>query len=47
MPVSVHARVVRAVVEAMSGLPRQFWWLWTSTLINKLGAFVVTLVALA
>ncbi len=47
MPVFVPARVVGALTEAMSGLPRQFWWLWTSTLINKLGAFVVTFVALA
>ncbi|MDJ0346675.1 MFS transporter [Streptomyces sp. H10-C2] len=30
----------------MSGLPRAFWWLWTSTLINRLGAFVVTFLAL-
>ncbi|WP_245205183.1 MFS transporter [Kitasatospora sp. RG8] len=30
----------------MGGLPRQFWWLWTSTLINKLGGFVVTFLAL-
>lgn len=34
----------RAVVESVSGLPGQFWWLWTSTLINRLGAFVATLV---
>ncbi|MFF7586698.1 MDR family MFS transporter [Kitasatospora purpeofusca] len=46
MPVSVPARVAGALTEAMSGLPRQFWWLWTSTLINKLGAFVVTFLAL-
>ncbi|MEU3461656.1 MFS transporter [Streptomyces sp. NPDC006733] len=30
----------------MSGLPRQFWWLWTSTLVNRLGGFVVTFLAL-
>ncbi|GAA2707048.1 MFS transporter [Streptomyces luteosporeus] len=30
----------------MSGLPRQFWWLWTSTLINRLGAFVATFLSL-
>ncbi|MEW9521287.1 MDR family MFS transporter [Streptomyces tubercidicus] len=36
----------RAVVESVSGLPRQFWWLWTSTLINRLGAFVATFLAL-
>ncbi|MFJ5217775.1 MDR family MFS transporter [Streptomyces sp. NPDC088354] len=38
--------VVRAVRETVSGLPRTFWWLWTSTLINRLGAFVVTFLAL-
>ncbi|MBG0566911.1 MDR family MFS transporter [Actinoplanes aureus] len=27
--------------EAAGGLPRQFWFLWTGTLINRLGAFVV------
>ncbi|WP_329374069.1 MFS transporter [Streptomyces sp. NBC_00669] len=30
----------------MSGLPRQFWWLWTSTLVNRLGGFVATFLAL-
>lgn len=38
--------VVRVVRETVSGLPRTFWWLWTSTLINRLGAFVVTFLAL-
>ncbi|MEU9502417.1 MFS transporter [Streptomyces sp. NPDC048196] len=36
----------RAAVDSVSGLPRQFWWLWTSTLINRLGAFVATFLAL-
>ncbi|MGW8975271.1 MDR family MFS transporter [Streptomyces platensis] len=36
----------RAAVESVSGLPPQFWWLWTSTLINRLGAFVATFLAL-
>jgi MFS family permease len=30
----------------VGGLPRQFWWLWTSTLVNRLGAFVATFLAL-
>ncbi|MCT2592805.1 MFS transporter [Streptomyces sp. N2-109] len=38
--------VRRAARESVSGLPRQFWWLWTSTLINRLGAFVATFLAL-
>jgi MFS family permease len=36
----------RAVRETVGGLPRQYWWLWTSTLINRLGGFVVTFLAL-
>lgn len=39
-------RVGRAVRETVSGLPREFWWLWTSTLVNRLGAFVATFMAL-
>jgi MFS family permease len=38
--------VTRAVRGALSGLPSQFWWLWTSTLINRLGGFVTTFMAL-
>ncbi|MEV6317550.1 MFS transporter [Streptomyces sp. NPDC051776] len=38
--------VWRAAKESVSGLPRSFWWLWTSTLINRLGAFVATFMAL-
>ncbi|MFJ4920895.1 MDR family MFS transporter [Streptomyces sp. NPDC088725] len=37
---------VRAARESVSGLPRAFWWLWTSSLINRLGAFVATFMAL-
>ncbi|MEU6084537.1 MFS transporter [Streptomyces sp. NPDC047108] len=40
------AAVQRAVRESVSGLPRAFWWLWTSTLINRLGGFVATFMAL-
>ncbi|MFJ7998734.1 MDR family MFS transporter [Streptomyces sp. NPDC096310] len=36
----------RAVRDSVSGLPREFWWLWTSTLVNRLGAFVATFMAL-
>ncbi|MER5303083.1 MFS transporter [Streptomyces lasiicapitis] len=38
--------VRRAVKESVSGLPPAFWWLWTSTLVNRLGAFVATFMAL-
>src|ERR1044072_1697420 len=44
-PMSVAA-LRRAVRESVSGLPREFWWLWTSTLVNRLGAFVATFMAL-
>lgn len=43
MPV---ARIGRATRETVSGLPREFWWLWTSTLVNRLGGFVATFMAL-
>lgn len=38
------ASMRRAARESVSGLPREFWWLWTSTLVNRLGAFVATFV---
>ncbi|MGC9543192.1 MDR family MFS transporter [Streptomyces sp. UG1] len=40
------ASLRRAARESVSGLPRDFWWLWTSTLVNRLGAFVATFMAL-
>ncbi len=40
------AALRRATQETVSGLPREFWWLWTSTLVNRLGAFVATFMAL-
>jgi MFS family permease len=43
---SVRATITSSVRETVSGLPRQFWWLWTSTLVNRLGGFVVTFLAL-
>ncbi|MBO1413935.1 MFS transporter [Streptomyces sp. FH025] len=43
---TANPRIRRLVRETVGGLPRQFWWLWVSTLVNKLGAFVVTFLAL-
>ncbi|MEC4015645.1 MDR family MFS transporter [Streptomyces sp. H27-D2] len=43
MSLSALGRGARASV---SGLPPTFWWLWTSTLINRLGAFVAAFLAL-
>jgi MFS family permease len=40
------AALRRALRESVSGLPRAFWWLWLSTLVNRLGAFVATFMAL-
>ncbi|MET7682665.1 MFS transporter [Streptomyces sp. NPDC005423] len=40
------AALRRASRETVSGLPRAFWWLWISTLVNRLGAFVSTFMAL-
>ncbi|RSS46691.1 MFS transporter [Streptomyces sp. WAC08241] len=36
----------RAIKDSFSGLPREFWWLWTATLINSLGGFVGIFLAL-
>ncbi|OPF84564.1 MFS transporter [Streptomyces antioxidans] len=40
------ARLRQAAKESVSGLPREFWWLWTSTLVNRLGGFVATFLAM-
>lgn len=40
------ASLRRAARESVSGLPPAFWWLWTSTLVNRLGAFVATFMTL-
>ena len=40
------ASLRRATRESVSGLPSAFWWLWISTLVNRLGAFVATFMAL-
>ncbi|WP_455351017.1 MDR family MFS transporter [Streptomyces sp. SYSU K217416] len=40
------ASLRRAARESVAGLPRAFWWLWASTLVNRLGAFVATFMAL-
>ncbi|MFJ2651189.1 MDR family MFS transporter [Streptomyces sp. NPDC087420] len=45
-PTAIVSGLRRATRESVSGLPREFWWLWTSTLVNRLGAFVATFMAL-
>ncbi|MCP9206956.1 MDR family MFS transporter [Streptomyces sp. NEAU-Y11] len=39
-------RLRQAAKETVSGLPRAFWWLWISTLVNRLGGFVATFLAM-
>ncbi|WP_063770238.1 MDR family MFS transporter [Streptacidiphilus melanogenes] len=49
MTTAVPTRLPRlgaALRESVGGLPRTFWWLWTSTLVNRLGSFVVTFLTL-
>ncbi|MGW1005417.1 MDR family MFS transporter [Streptomyces sp. NPDC002520] len=46
MSVASAAKLKRAARESVSGLPEAFWWLWTSTLVNRLGGFVATFMAL-
>jgi Arabinose efflux permease len=36
----------RWVYETAGGLPRQFWYLWCTTLINRLGSFVLVVLAI-
>ncbi|HEY2791675.1 MAG TPA: MFS transporter, partial [Micromonosporaceae bacterium] len=31
----------RWIDEAVGGLPRSFWYLWSGTLINRLGTFTI------
>ena len=34
------------IPAVFTGLPRVFWWLWTGSLINRIGGFVVPFMAL-
>jgi MFS family permease len=36
----------RAVETTVTGLPREFWWLWAGTLVNRAGAFVLPFLAI-
>ncbi|MFP3991620.1 MFS transporter [Streptomyces sp. E11-3] len=40
------ASLRRSAQQSVSGLPRGFWWLWLSTLVNRTGAFVLTFMSL-
>lgn len=39
-------RLRHTAVRSFGGLPSHFWWLWTSTLVNRLGGFVSTFLAM-
>jgi MFS family permease len=39
-------RARTALSEMVGGLPAAFWWIFVSTLVNRLGGFVVTFLAL-
>ena len=43
---TTRGRAARAAQQALGGLPRPFWVLWTGTLINRLGFFVEPFMAL-
>ncbi|MET8945723.1 MFS transporter [Streptomyces sp. NPDC004542] len=36
----------REAADPRPALPRAFWWLWTATLVNRLGGFVVVFLSL-
>ncbi|MEY9938749.1 MFS family permease [Streptacidiphilus sp. MAP5-52] len=46
MSMAAPGRLRVMLNETVGGLPTTFWWLWTSTLVNRLGSFVVTFLTL-
>jgi MFS family permease len=44
-PVSALRRMRAAAGSTYRGLPQAFWWLWLSTLVNRLGSLVLPLFA--
>jgi predicted MFS family arabinose efflux permease len=43
---SVASSIRASTTRAIGGLPNAFWWLWASTLINRLGTFVTPFLTL-
>jgi MFS family permease len=41
----VPSRILAAFFGSVSGLPRVYWYLWTGTLINRVGSFVMPMLA--
>lgn len=46
MTTATTERLWRVLRRDFQGLPRAYWWLWTNTLINRLGSFTATFLAL-
>src|SRR5262245_50535434 len=45
-PATLRNKLVEQVRISIGGLPSTFWILWTGTLVNRLGTFVVPFMAL-
>jgi MFS family permease len=45
-PVPLHVRLSEVLRTTAGGLPPTYWYLWTGTLVNRLGSFVVPMLAL-
>lgn len=45
LAVNVSSRILQAFFGSVSGLPRTFWFLWTGSLINRVGSFVMPMLA--
>jgi predicted MFS family arabinose efflux permease len=43
---SLASSIRATTIRAIAGLPSAFWWLWASTLINRLGTFVTPFLTL-
>jgi MFS family permease len=39
-------QIRRWMADTAGGLPRQFWYLWSTTLVNRIGSFVIIVLAL-
>ncbi|MHB8873582.1 MAG: MDR family MFS transporter [Myxococcaceae bacterium] len=42
----VLAAILQSLRAATGGMPPTYWWLWSGTLVNKLGSFIVAFLAI-
>src|SRR5688572_1533516 len=42
---NVSSRILQAFFGSVGGLPRAYWFLWSGTLINRIGSFVMPMLA--